>query len=175
MDDILPDFKTVQNITQDMKKNNDIEEKMKFRQSGYNEINDLSTNYLVENNELSQYGIDGILTEITKRKNAEERIRLLSTAIEQTTEGVAVSNMDGDLLFVNNAFANMHGYDSKNVIGKHVSSFQAKDQIQVVKTGEPEKMHVNEYNGEVWHLRSDGTIFPTYTNKKLFRKKIKSQ
>ena len=63
----------------------------------------------------------GSIKEIGKRKNAEERLRLLSLAVEQSTEGIAVANMDGNLLFVNNAFANMHGYNSENVIGKNIS------------------------------------------------------
>jgi len=46
----------------------------------------------------------------------EERSRLLSLAIEQSSEGIAVLGMDGNLEYLNDAFAEMHGYSAEELI-----------------------------------------------------------
>lgn len=41
--------------------------------------------------------------------------RFMSTAIEQSFEGVAIAGLDSKLMYVNPAWAEMHGYDSRKI------------------------------------------------------------
>ena len=42
--------------------------------------------------------------ETTELKQVEDKLRLLSSTVEQSTEGMAVADLEGNLLFANNAF-----------------------------------------------------------------------
>ncbi|MCJ7531495.1 MAG: PAS domain S-box protein, partial [Anaerolineales bacterium] len=91
-------------------------------------------------------------------------------AVEQAIEGIAVADMDGVIQVVNSAWAQMHGYMLDEVLGKNLSIFHTPCQLQeevlpfneqVVKTG------FNQ--GEVGHIRKDGTVFPTQMGTALLR------
>lgn len=98
-----------------------------------------------------------------------ETLHFLSSVIEQSTEGLAVSDLKGDLLFVNQAFAVMHGYLPKELIGKHLSIFHTSDQISEVEEIIGHIQNKGHFSGEVWHHRRDGTVFPTLMNNSLFK------
>jgi PAS domain S-box-containing protein len=101
-----------------------------------------------------------MLRDITTREHAQEYIRFLSSAVEQTTEGVAVVDLDGNLLFVNNSFAAAHGFAPVELIGKHLSIFHTQDQLPAVEKANQMLIENGEFSGEIWHMRRDGTTFP---------------
>jgi len=98
--------------------------------------------------------------DITERKQAEERMRLLLSAVEQTADGIAVSDLDGNLTYVNKAFAAMHGYEPQELIGEHLSVFHSPDQMPAVEEANKRIRETGEFRGEIWHRRRDGTSFP---------------
>jgi PAS domain S-box-containing protein len=107
--------------------------------------------------------------DITKRKQAEERMRLMTSAIEQTSDGIAVVDMDGNLTYLNNAFAKAHGYHSDELIGKHLSIFHTPEQIPAVQKANEELQSKGEFVGEIWHVRRDGAVFPTLMQNSLLK------
>jgi len=96
-----------------------------------------------------------------ERKQELERLQFISEAAEQSSEGLAVSNLDGALQFVNKAFARMHGYDSEELVGEHLWSFHTPEQMPSVDAANRELLETGRFSGEVWHARRDGTVFPT--------------
>ena len=98
--------------------------------------------------------------DVTERKRTEERIRLLSTAVEQSSEGLAVSDLQGNLIFTNRAFAEMHGYAPEEIIGKHLSILHAPEQMPFVLEANRLLRKNGSFSGEVWHVRRDGSLFP---------------
>ena len=50
-----------------------------------------------------------ICRDITEQKRAEERIRTLSSAVEQSIDGIAIGNDEEGFTYVNKAYAAMHG------------------------------------------------------------------
>jgi len=111
----------------------------------------------------------GVCTDITERKRVEERLRLLSSAVEQSSEGIAVVDLEGNLLFVNRAFATMHGYTPEELVGKHLSIFHSPDQMPSVEAANRQIRETGEFSGEIWHIRRDGTEFPTLMHNSLLR------
>ena len=107
--------------------------------------------------------------DVTERVRAEERLRLLSSAVEQSTEGIAVSDLEGNLLFANDAFAAMHGYAPQELAGKHLSIFHTPEQIPSVEAANRQIQETGEFSGEMWHVRRDGTVFPTLMHNSLMR------
>jgi len=97
-----------------------------------------------------------------ERKGTEKRRRLLSAVVEQTTEGVAVAGLDGNLIFANQAWAEMHGYESGDeLVGRNLSVFYSEEQLaNEVRPFNRKVMQDGRHTGEVGHIRTDGTTFP---------------
>ncbi|MCD6282828.1 PAS domain S-box protein [bacterium] len=98
-----------------------------------------------------------------ERKRAEERLRLLSSVAEQAGDGMAVADMDGHIIFANRAWAEMHGYEHDELIGKHLSIFHNERQLkEEVEPFNEQVLLKGQHEGEVGHIRKDGSMFPTY-------------
>ena len=71
----------------------------------------------------------GAIQDVTKQKQEEQRLRLLETVITQTKDAVIITDIDisnndiPNIIFVNEAFTNMTGYQSEEVIGESPSIF----------------------------------------------------
>ena len=61
------------------------------------------------------------------REHAEQRARLLSSTVEQSSEGMSVVDFQGSILFLNHAFAAMHGYTPGELVGRHMSIFHTSE------------------------------------------------
>lgn len=66
----------------------------------------------------------GAIQDITKQKEEEQRLRLLETVITQSKDAVMITDIDlsnsaiPNIIFVNNAFAEITGYTADEVFGK---------------------------------------------------------
>lgn len=66
----------------------------------------------------------GAIQDITKQKEEEQRLRLLETVITQSKDAVMITDIDlsnsaiPNIIFVNNAFAEITGYTANEVFGK---------------------------------------------------------
>ncbi|MCW4005778.1 MAG: PAS domain S-box protein [Candidatus Bathyarchaeota archaeon] len=105
-------------------------------------------------------GVIATARDITDRKKAETQIRLLSSVAQQTIEGIAVSDNNGKILFVNSAWLKMHGYteeDTSDLIGHWIAAFYYNPQLESLALNtSPE----NVFRGRITQVRKDGTTFP---------------
>ena len=107
--------------------------------------------------------IVGVARDITERKQAEARLVEYKTAVEQSADGIALSDMDGHIRFVNDAWARTHGYPTEELIGRHLSIFHTGEQYEsVVVPFNLRLMETGSNSGEMWHVRRDGGVFPTW-------------
>jgi len=106
------------------------------------------------------------------REHAEQRARLLSSTVEQSSEGMAVIDFQGNLLLLNNAFADMHGYTPEELIGRHVSVFHTPEQMPSVEAANRQVKETGQFDGEIWHIRRDGTVFPCLMHNSLLRDEV---
>ncbi|MBI5570369.1 MAG: PAS domain S-box protein [Desulfomonile tiedjei] len=114
-------------------------------------------------------GVQVWVRDVTDQKRAQEEIRLLGEAIEQSHEGIAVVDLDGNITFLNSAFADMHGYSPDELKGSHLSVFHTEDQMPQVAAANRLVRETGQFKGEVWHVRRDGTPFPTLMHNSLLR------
>ncbi len=98
--------------------------------------------------------------DISKRKQAEEEQRLLSTAIEQSTEGVVITAPDGTIRYVNPAIERMTGYSRQDLVGANSNLLKSG------KHDRPFYRHLWQtiLAGRVWsghfiNRRADGTLY----------------
>ncbi|MEA3231517.1 MAG: ATP-binding protein, partial [Thermodesulfobacteriota bacterium] len=66
---------------------------------------------------------ESLKKEVAVRRQAEEKMLHLSTAVEQAAEGIVIAEDGGKLRYVNSAFENITGYTSGELIGLNVRDF----------------------------------------------------
>jgi len=106
--------------------------------------------------------MDNMITEV---RRVEQSIRNLTVVAEQATEAIAVADQNGNLRFVNTAWAGMHGYaDRAELVGKPISMFHTEEQFRNDVSGFIEETkHRGHLEGPIWHMRNDGMTFATHT------------
>lgn len=102
----------------------------------------------------------GVSTEITKRKKAEEQMRLQTAALEAAANCVVITDTKGTIQWVNPAFTKLTGYTSNEAIGQST---------RLLHSGKQDKTFYQQlWNvilaGQVWHgelvnRRKDGSLY----------------
>ncbi len=108
--------------------------------------------------------------DVTEHKRAEKSLRELSEAVEQANDGIAITDLEGNIHYVNLAWARMHGYGKEELVNKHVSLFHTEEQLRTELV--PAMARLLEKGtdmAETEHLRSDGTTFPILMTRTVLR------
>jgi len=108
------------------------------------------------------------IRKITERKKTEDRLYRLINIVGQIGEGVATADLNGIITYVNQAWADMHGYSPDTLVGKNLSMFHSDEQNanEVIPINK-KVLRKGYYRGEVGHKRSDGTLFSTHMSSTL--------
>ena len=67
----------------------------------------------------------GFITDITEQKAVEAKLRMLSTAIEQSPTSVVITNLDAEIEYVNPAFTKITGYSLAEAKGQNPRVLQS--------------------------------------------------
>ena len=102
----------------------------------------------------------GISEDITERKHAEEQLKRLVTAVEQTADSIVITDPGGKIEYVNPAFERITGYSEQEVVGRNPRFLKSGKTDKSVYQGLWETIT----NGEVWvgnfiNRKKDGTQF----------------
>ena len=113
-------------------------------------------------------GQDAILAgfhDITERKRAEDELRKFKTISDKANYGTAIVDLEGNIIYVNRTFAEMHQYTPAELMGKNLSTFHTEDQMLQVDELNQRVIREGSYIAEeVWHRRRDGSVFPALMN-----------
>lgn len=105
------------------------------------------------------------MQDITARKRAEQSLRLLSSAVEQSKESIMITDATLDLpgpriIFVNPAFTQMTGYTATEVMGRTPRMLQGPRTDRAVLDRLRQNLEQGEpFTGETINYRKDGTEF----------------
>ncbi len=113
--------------------------------------------------------------DITERRRVEQKLRELDQAIEQTLEGIGIANMDGKFVFVNPAWAEMHGYLAAELIGKPASMLDSPEDRKNFPKVLEEIKKKGFWRGELQRVRKDGSSFPAIMTSSLMTDDMKRQ
>ncbi|HKP52934.1 MAG TPA: PAS domain S-box protein [Chloroflexia bacterium] len=113
-----------------------------------------------------------VLRDITERVESEERIRMREeqyrSIFEATSDGLVISDLDGNVIEVNPAFANMLGYTREELVGMDPRQWIHPDShanlveyLEKVRAGE-------RFRTEGVQVRKDGTLFPAEVHEAPF-------
>lgn len=87
-----------------------------------------------------------IFEDITQRKLAEEQIRKLSTAVEQSPVSVVITDTDGNIEYGNQTVFDLTGYTPAEVLGKNPRIFSSGE----MSKREYENLWNTILSGEIW-------------------------
>jgi diguanylate cyclase (GGDEF)-like protein/PAS domain S-box-containing protein len=103
----------------------------------------------------------GLSVDVTTRRQAEHRVKLLAAVFENAREGITLTNVEGNIVDVNPRFCEITGYSRDEVIGKnprflssgrHDASFYSA-MWHALKNG-------GHWQGEIWNRRKNGETYP---------------
>ncbi len=106
--------------------------------------------------------------DITDRKQAEEMLRLLSSAVEEAPDGVQIVDLNGYIIYSNRAVERMYGFSGEEFRRKHVNEmnvdpdFAADIIIPCIKK-------YGCWVGELMVRHRDGREFPVWLNTSLVK------
>ncbi len=107
--------------------------------------------------------VSAIVRDITDKKKAEESALLWANVLEESTEGILITDAERRILTVNKAFTTLTGYSEEEVIGRmpsvlksgrHDDGFYRQMWRQIAEAG--------RWQGEIWNRRRDGEVYPEW-------------
>ncbi|MCA1797761.1 MAG: diguanylate cyclase, partial [Geobacteraceae bacterium] len=101
--------------------------------------------------------------DITRRRESEWHLRQLSLVVENNTEGMVVTDMQGTILAVNRAFSEISGYTEAEVLGRNpriLKSGLHGDEFYVHMWSE--LLEKGAWEGEIWNRSKVGKIYPEW-------------
>lgn len=116
--------------------------------------------YLNDDGKPTQY--IAIRADITERKMADKHLRIAAAAFD-SHEAIMITDVHSCIIRVNQAFQDITGYSSEDVIGKNPrilnsgrqdKKFYAAMWKQLLETG--------SWTGEIWDKRKNGQIYPKW-------------
>jgi two-component system, sensor histidine kinase and response regulator len=107
--------------------------------------------------------IIGTVQDITERKQAEEQLRKLTKAVEQSPESIVITDVSGNIEYVNDAYTQNSGYLPEEILGKKTSilkSNQTPD--KTYKELWDTISHGETWKGEFINKRKDGSEYVNF-------------
>ena len=106
--------------------------------------------------------LQATVRDITDRKSAEEQLRVAATAFE-THEAILITDVDANIIRVNQAFHNITGYSPEDVLGKNPRILSSGRQDKAFYAEMWRQLLTNgSWTGEMWDRRKSGQIYPKW-------------
>ena len=104
-------------------------------------------------------GVFAAARDVTERKKAERLIQAASV-FTYSHEGIVITQEDGTILNVNDAFTRITGYSREEALGKNSRLLRSDRQDNGVYATLLEELKVKSHcYGEVWNRRKDGELY----------------
>ena len=114
-------------------------------------------------------GTFGISRDITEEKKIKEQLFFLAYAFKSISECVSVTDMDDNIIFLNQAFLETYGFEENELMGKSISIIRSpNNKPEIVEEILPSTKK-GSWRGELLNLRKDRSEFPVYVVTSVIR------
>lgn len=104
--------------------------------------------------------LTGAQIDITRRKSAEEKLRLAASVFSSSYEAIIITDADNRIVDVNPAFSRITGYSRDESVGRDPSLLSSGRQSRdFYRTMWEALEHHDHWQGELWNRRKDGSEF----------------
>ena len=94
-----------------------------------------------------------------KRRQAEDRVRILSRAVEQSPVSVVITDPEGRIEYVNPRFEQLSGYSAQEAVGRNLDfTLPDEDSAKTLSELWSTVRHGREWSGEFCSARRDGQL-----------------
>ncbi|MCI5222949.1 MAG: sensor domain-containing diguanylate cyclase, partial [Candidatus Electrothrix sp. AR4] len=101
-----------------------------------------------------------VQTDITDRKELEYQVQLDQKIIENSREGIVVTDAEAIILIVNAAYTKITGYKPKEIVGKNPRVGQSgRHDRAFYKAMWSRLLETGRWSGEIWDRRKNGEIY----------------
>ena len=104
-----------------------------------------------------------VFRDMTERKQSDEKLKQVVTALRNSREGVMITDRELTILDVNEAFTVVTGWTRKEILGHTPrvlqSGHQGPDFYQAMWRTLTEE---DSWRGEIWNRRKDGSVYPEW-------------
>lgn len=105
------------------------------------------------------------LGRIIEHRRTEEELKKFKSISDNANFGVAITDLDARIQYVNNYFADVHGYRPEELTGKNLAVCHNEGQIEKLTEIIGELKEQGNFSDKiVWHTRKDGRGFPMMMN-----------
>jgi len=104
-----------------------------------------------------------MVRDISARRKIENEVNMLAQTVRSVRECVSVTDMEDNLLFVNDAFLQTYGYKRSEIIGKNISIVRPDKYANKIFN----KTQQGGWEGELINIHKDGTSFPIFLSTSL--------
>lgn len=103
-----------------------------------------------------------IFRDISEKRKAREFQKVVSSIFEKTQEGVAITDAERSVTFINHAFTTITGYTEKQALGMHIHELIRDSGNDLSLTNMMRNaLRENEYwHGELWTKRKNNERYP---------------
>ncbi|MCB0805151.1 MAG: PAS domain S-box protein [Bacteroidales bacterium] len=104
--------------------------------------------------------LEGLITDITEQRKAEEEIRKLSRSVQQSPNIVMIVDLDAKIEYVNPRFTRVTGYTFEEAVGRNPKFLKSGNTPKETYTAMWDKLtHGQEWYGEFQNRRKNGETY----------------
>ena len=101
-----------------------------------------------------------VQAELSERRAAEEQLRKLSLAVEQSPESIVITNLKAEVEYANEAFIQNSGYSREEIIGRNPRILHSgKTPRETFDSLWHAMTHGQSWKGEMYNRRKDGSEY----------------
>ena len=104
-----------------------------------------------------------IFTDITRRKQSEDKLRLMACVFEQSGDALLITDPQNKIIATNRSFTLLTGYSQEEALGRDPKMLQSGRESQEFYRSMWEALAKERYwQGEIWEKRKDGSLYPKW-------------
>ena len=98
--------------------------------------------------------------DITRQKQAEERLHLAASVFTHASEGITITDASGTILDVNDSFTRITGYTREEALGRNPRLLNSGRQSKEFYENMWRDLTENgQWSGEIWNRAKDGRVY----------------
>jgi PAS domain S-box-containing protein len=105
--------------------------------------------------------IHSMIRDITSRKQIERKLTIFDYAMRSISEAITITDEHNTIVFVNDAFLRMYGYEREELIGSPINILRIEETQPTVDEVLDATL-MGRWQGELINRRKDGSTFPIW-------------
>lgn len=162
-DDQLRVNQTFDNVIKSSSETYDIEFRLQHKNGHYVPV--FSRGFILRDATGKPVRVSGTNTDLTERKQAEEKLQLSASVFSHSREGIMITDANSLIIEVNEAFSRITGFSREEALGKNPRILNSgRQSSEFFELMWKELLEHGHWNGELWNRHKNGQIYAEILN-----------